>query len=275
MGIKLSEEHLKILELKKKTVEDNFSVLKEAAKYGAVTKINLKVLQAELLQIDQYIAEAEHTRDALLTSLSELTGTSIQSETELVLPQLALEYTYDLEQRPEIQLMSLKSKNLELQKNMLNTARNPKLGLFGSAGAGYPGFNVFKDEISPMALVGLKLKWEIWDWNLVRNKKKIISLNQQVVASEQERAAIQFRVELKQQQSEILKMAELLENDTDMIALRAEISKMKAAQLKNGATTSTEYLTELNREEEARLNQKIHELKMTLAKLNYLTIQGK
>lgn len=126
-----------------------------------------------------------------------------------------------------------------------------------------------------MALVGMKLNWEIWDWNLVRNEKKIITLNQQIISSEQERANIQFRVELKQQHSEILKMNKLLENDAEMIALRSDISKMKATQLKNGATTSTEYITELNREEEARLNQKVHELKMILAKLNYITIQGK
>lgn len=275
MGIKLSEENLKILELKKKTVEDNFNALNEAAKYGAVTKINLKVLEAELLQIDQIIAEAEFSRNALLTSLSELTGTSLESEIKLQMPEPKLEYSYDLEQRPELQLLHLRSENLELQKNMLKSTRNPKLGMFGSVGAGYPGFNVFLKEIRPMALVGMKLNWEIWDWNLVRNEKKIITLNQQIISSEQERANIQFRVELKQQHSEILKMNKLLENDAEMIALRSDISKMKATQLKNGATTSTEYITELNREEEARLNQKVHELKMILAKLNYITIQGK
>ena len=50
---------------------------------------------------------------------------------------------------------------------------------------------------------------------------------------------------------------------------------IKSVQLDEGIVTSSDYLIELNLEEEAILNAKIHELKLILSKLNYLTIQGK
>jgi hypothetical protein len=101
-----------------------------------------------------------------------------------------------------------------------------------------------------------------------------LSLNQNITLSEQDRLRTQLVSELKTQQQEINKMQELLASDDQMVALRSEITKIKASELENGTITSTDYITELNLEEEAKLNQKIHQLKLILSKLNYLTIQG-
>ncbi|MCK5704767.1 MAG: TolC family protein, partial [Cyclobacteriaceae bacterium] len=137
------------------------------------------------------------------------------------------------------------------------------------------GYNIFKDEVAPMALIGIKLQWNIVDYGKVKNEHQILSLNQSITLSEQNRARSQFVTELKTQQQEVKKMQDLLAKDDQVITLRSEISKIKAAELENGTITSTDYITELNQEEEAKLNQKLHELKLVLAELNYLTIQGK
>jgi outer membrane protein TolC len=183
-------------------------------------------------------------------------------------------FNNDVENRPEIRLMNMQIENLELQKGMIGSSRNPRINAFGNVGGGYPGYNIFKDEVAPMALIGIKLQWNILSYGTVKNEKQILSINQNITINEQNRARIQFVTELKIQQQEVLKMQDLLASDDQMITLRTEITKIKASELDNGTITSTDYITELNLEEEAKLNQKIHELKLILAKLNYLTIQG-
>lgn len=275
MSILLTTDNITLLESKRAVVAERLKVLESASEYGSVTSVTLKSLQAEILKVDQQLIEAKHTQKSLYISLSEITGKEILDSTELIKPQPLISYDNNVENRPEIKLLNMQIENFELQKGMIQTTRNVRINAFGNIGAGYPGYNIFKDEVAPMALIGVKLQWNIVDYGKVKNDKQILSLSQNITLSEQSRARTQFVTELKTQQQEVKKMQDLLAKDDQMIALRTEITKIKAAELDNGTITSTDYIAELNQEEEAKLNQKLHELKLVLAELNYLTIQGK
>jgi outer membrane protein TolC len=158
---------------------------------------------------------------------------------------------------------------------MTGAMRNIKINAFGNIGGGYPGYDIFKDEVAFMGMVGIGFNWKILDYGKVKNEKQILTLHQNIILSEQNRVRTHFLTELQTQQQEVKKMQDLLAKDDQLIAIRSEIVQIKASELENGTITSTDYITELNQEEEARLNQTIHELKLLLAKLNYLTIQGK
>ena len=275
MSILLTSDNIALLESKRKVVAERLKVIRSASEYGSVTAVTIKSLEAEMLKIDQHIIEAEHAKRALHLALSEITGKEIPVSTDLIKPQPLISYDDNVENRPEIKLLDMQIENFELQKGMIGTSRNVRINAFGNIGGGYPGYNIFKDEVAPMALIGLKLQWSIIDYGKVNNEEQILSLNQNIMMSEQNRARSQFVTELKTQQQEVKKMQDLLAKDDQVITLRSEISKIKAAELENGTITSTDYITELNQEEEAKLNQKLHELKLVLAELNYLTIQGK
>ena len=275
MSILLTADNISILESKRKVVAERLKVIRLASEFGSVTPVTIKSLEAEILKIDQNIIEAKHTRKSLYMSLSEITGKEIQDSSELIKPQPLISYDNNVENRPEIILLNMQIENFELQKGMMQTSRNVRINAFGNIGGGYPGYNIFKDEVAPMAMIGVKLQWNIVDYGKVKNEHQILSLNQNITLSEQNRARTQFVTELKTQQQEVKKMQDLLANDDQMITLRTEITKIKAAELDNGTITSTDYITELNQEEEAKLNQKLHELKLILAELNYLTIQGR
>jgi len=274
MSILLTTDNIALLESKRSVVTERINVLKSAVEFGSATPVSLKSLEAEILKIDQQIIEARHSQKTLYLSLSEITGKEISDASEIFKPAPIVIFNNDVENRPEIRLMNMQIANLELQKGMIGSSRNPRINAFGNVGAGYPGYNIFKDDVAPMALIGIKLQWNILAYGTVKNEKQILSINQNITLNEQNRARIQFVTELKTQQQEVIKMQDLLASDDQMITLRSEIIKIKASELDNGTITSTDYITELNLEEEAKLNQKIHELKLILAKLNYLTIQG-
>ena len=96
-----------------------------------------------------------------------------------------------------------------------------------------------------------------------------------MIQNKKSQATTQFISELRTQEIEIEKLTRLLAQDEDVIRIREEITLIKAVELENGTITSTEYLNELNKENEAKLNLELHQLKLVLAKLNYLIIQGK
>ena len=275
MSILLTIDNIALLESKRKVVVERLKVIRSASEYGSVAPVSIKTLEAEILKVDQQMIETEHTRKSLFLSLSEITGKEIQESSELIKPQPLISYDNNVENRPEIKLLNMQIENFELQKGMMQTSRNVRINAFGNIGGGYPGYNIFKDEVAPMALIGLKLQWNIVDYGKVKNEHQILSLNQNITLSQQNRARTQFITELKSQQQEVKKMQDLLAKDDQMITLRTEITKIRASELDNGTITSTDYITELNQEEEAKLNQKLHELKLILAELNYLTIQGK
>jgi len=275
MSILLTADNISILESKRKVVEDRLRVIRAASEFGSVAPVSIKSLEAEILNIDQQLIEVEHSRKSLFLALGEITGKEIQESAEIIKPQPMISYDNNVENRPEIKLLDMQIENFELQKGMLQTSRNVRINAFGNIGGGLPGYNIFSNGVAFMGLIGIKLQWNIVDYGKVKNDKQILFLNQNIALSEQNRARTQFITELKTQHQEVKKMQDLLANDNQIIALRIEITQIKASELDNGTITSTDYITELNHEEEARLNQKLHELKLILAELNYLTIQGK
>jgi len=66
----------------------------------------------------------------------------------------------------------------------------------------------------------------------------------------------------------------LIETDNQIIQLRNDITLASASQLDNGVITSSEYLTQVNEELQARLNLKTHLVKQTQAKIDYLMTLG-
>ncbi len=270
----LMDANVQLLEDKKEVVESRLSVLRAAQKSGAISTVNVKLLEAELMQLNQIIFESQYGVKSAKSSLSEYTGLKISENTVLEMPNPQVTFTDDVSQRAELKLFDVQMSSLEAQSGLVGTNRLPKVGFFATVGAGNPGYDIFKENISPMAMVGLNFQWSIWDWNKTKNQKQVFTINQEVLQFKKNQATTQFESELMVQKLEIEKMNQLLINDQEVIKMREEITLIRSLELESGSITTTQYLDELNKENEAKLNYKMHELKLGLAKLNYLIIQG-
>ncbi len=80
--------------------------------------------------------------------------------------------------------------------------------------------------------------------------------------------------QLKQQQSELNKLQQLIASDEQIIDLRTKVKEAANAQLENGVITANDYLREVNAEDQARLALIAHRLQWLQAKINYETISG-
>ncbi|MGZ4158085.1 MAG: TolC family protein, partial [Bacteroidia bacterium] len=76
------------------------------------------------------------------------------------------------------------------------------------------------------------------------------------------------------QTAQINSLKDMIEKDKQIVEKRKSIKETASAQLANGSITTTDYLTQLNAEMQAELNQKVHEIKLMNAITNYNSTKG-
>ena len=82
-------------------------------------------------------------------------------------------------------------------------------------------------------------------------------------------------ITLKKQNAEISKLEELIRSDNDIIQLRTRIKNTALTQLEYGVTNSSDYLREVNAEDQAKQTQLLHEIQLLMALYDQQTTTGK
>jgi len=106
-------------------------------------------------------------------------------------------------------------------------------------------------------------------------EKKVLKIQEQIVDKQKENFLSNNRQLLVQQKNEIEKYQQLTATDTEIVALRKKIKENASFKLANGIITSSDYIAELNAENQAILNEQLHEIQWLQAQYNYKLILGK
>jgi outer membrane protein TolC len=274
--------NIMLLDRQKELLNNYFSLIikkieavSSAANNGVSLKSDIDVLTSEKITLEQQLEENKIRKVSLLKALSNITGTEIDTTARLTVPAITAELTDEIS-RPELQLFDLKKEQLDASRQLLDSKRMPMA--FGFATLGYgnpPGSNFFKNEFAPYYIVGAGVKWNIFDWNKVRNEKKIITLNEGIIEGRKNDLSENLKRILESKNAEILSIEKMLESDSELITLRKRITAASESQYQNGTITATEYLNQLTAERQAVLNYELHKINLVLAKVEYLNISGK
>ncbi|MGA2823474.1 MAG: TolC family protein [Bacteroidales bacterium] len=264
-----------LLNSNKNQLESKLKEIQSAVTNGAMLSSNADAMQAELMKIDQQLIETHTDQITAFRVLSELTSSTIPENSKLVLPQVQISSTAFEDKRPELQLYDIMQKKTGIMKDMVNTRWNPKLYAFGQAGYGRPGLNMLSNDFTPWWLIGAKLTWNIWNWNLSKNEKKIYDIQNDIIGTQKETFEKNVKIEATSNLAEIEKLSELLQKDEEIITLRTRITHTASSQLDNGVITSSDYIARLNEETLAKLALELHRIQLVKAKIAYLFTLGK
>ena len=110
--------------------------------------------------------------------------------------------------------------------------------------------------------------------NIVKRKKAIIDKRSQILSIKEDEFDRNVTATLKNRLTDIKKLELAVASDKELISIRKKITGIVESKLKNGTINSTEYLSELNAEKQAKINYEVHQIKLIQAKINYLTISG-
>jgi outer membrane protein TolC len=274
-SILLLDKQKELIKTHLEIIVKRISSMESAIRNGVILKTDLDVLTSQRIMLDQQITEITIKRESLVKILSDLTGTEIDQPAEFMIPFVPGNLAPGMS-RPEIQLFDLRKEQLGASLKIVDSRRMPRAYGFATLGYGNPpGSNFFKDEFAPYYIVGAGVKWNIFDWNRVKNEKKVISLQQSIIDNRKADLTDNLSRMLEAKNAEIMSLKALIESDNELIAIRKRITAAAESQYDNGTITATEYMNEMNAERQALVNSEIHKINLSMAGIEYLNISGK
>lgn len=267
-GILEVKARVQILAYAQSDVDANLKKMQAAVDNGVVLKSQLKGLQAERLNIDVMQVELTSILSNQISILNILTGKELSDQTDFTLPEQVLVNADQLSSKPMLRMLDLQSLQLEQTRKLDLSLSRPKASLFVQGGYGKPGLNFLKDEFAPFYIGGVKIQWSLANLYTKGSDAQINTLAKQKVDVKKSAYIQQLSAKVTSAMSDIEKSTNMLQKDTEIIQLRSEIKAIAAIQLQNGSLGSSDYITFLNDENEAKINEALHRIQ--LIKAGYL-----
>ena len=272
-SIVLLQEKHQLLSDKQTQLQTQLNEVKSGIANGIILPSSDNVLEAELLKIAQQFSEINSGKLSHIENLSSLTGTLLNKETFFIIPLTQTTINAEIN-RPELDLFQLKKEEINLSQLLIGKQNLPKLVGFATGGYGNPGLNMLDNSFQTYYTVGMKLNWNVFDWNMNKIQKESLAINKDLVETELETFKLNTNIERNNYQKEIKKISDLIKIDDDIIALRKTVLDATESQLRNGVITTSAYITELTNLNEAENSLARHKIQFELAKANYNITSG-
>jgi outer membrane protein TolC len=267
------QENMQNLEIHMENLEVRKKVVQTAVTHGTLLETELHIIEVERLKVKKSMLELESRKKSYLEALGIFCGEGFDKQAILAYPHF--EGIGDgSPARPEYRLFDLKHASMEAGKELMGKKRMPVVYAFGQTGYGKPGYNMMSENWDYYYMVGAGLKWKIWDWNSSSREKELIGYQQEMLQTQRASFDKELESMMVQEEAKIEQYRATLELDQQVLELQQKISRQAAVQLDNGTMTATDYVTELNKENLARITLATHQVLLMQSIANYLTIQG-
>lgn len=272
-SILLTQEKYQLLLSKQAQLRIKLKEVISGIENGVLLPTSNKTIEVELLKIDQDIKATLKDKATLISSLSSLIGFELNDQTKFETPLISTNISSTLN-RPELELFQLKREEIDASELLLSKENLPKLSGFVDGGYGNPGLNILDNSFQGFYTVGLKLKWNVFDWKANKKQRKSLLINKDIIDNDSDVFELNTNIKLNEYEADINKLTAMLASDTEIIDLRREVLSATESQLQNGIITTSVYITELTNlyEDESRLVT--HRIQLELVKSNYNIIQG-
>ena len=271
-SVLLIDEQLKQNELNKENLQTQVNKTEAALKNGVAFRSSLDELKAETMNTEMVRTEYQSNRNGYLKMLSLFIGKELTANTKLAVP-LVEPPQQDIN-RPELKAFDLQKSIYDVQETQLKSDYLPQVSAFFQGAYGRPTLNIIKNEFGPWYITGLRFNWSLGNLYSLSNKKSTLNLNRQSIEADRETFLLNINLDLIQQNEQVKKYTELIQQDEEVIALRASVTRSAEAQLSNGVITVHEYIQKLNAEQLARQTLILHQIQLIQVKYNQKYISG-
>jgi len=275
VGVLLAQENLKMLDLFKSNLENRRKNMQAAVNNGLVLASSLDELDVEVLKTDQSRYESHENLISLLKTLSILTHQELNEFMAFdVEPIGGMMPVKESIARPELKMLSLQEQLVDERYKLTTKMALPRIFVSMAGNYGRPGPNFINQDLRFFGNVTLGFKWNMSSLYGLRREREKMELNKEMVDVQRETFLLSLETSLVGQRAQINTLQTLIDKDKTIIDKRSSIVSVAASQLDNGKITVTNYLLQLNEEMAAKLNKKIHEIKLMNAISNYNTTIG-
>jgi outer membrane protein TolC len=272
-GVLLMDEQLKQNELMKNDIRLGLDKINAQIASGVALRSNADILKAELLKANQQAIELNSNRKAFADMLGLFINRPLDENIVFIKPENLIPSAEI--SRPELLMFNYQKKIFDEQKNLLAAKNRPKLSFFVQGGFGKPAFNILSNDFDPFYIGGLRLSFPLTGFYSIKNDRALIDLNNKNIDVQQQTFLFNTNIALKQQSAVIVKFQQFLNTDDEIIFLRTNVKKTALSQLENGVIDSSDYLREVNAEDNARQNKIVHQIQLLMAEYNERNTVGR
>lgn len=250
---------------------------------GIATAPDLDAVRVEALNAAQTRITLEAARRSLLESLSLLTGEELTDADGFAHPEQPATDSPPAvgsatsagsatipktdahaagRARPETALFAALAVATGTQKSQLVAQAMPRVSAFVQGGYGKPALDMFDPDPATFWIAGVRFSWAIDGfWSLPFTLAKVDS-DMSSIAADSDSFNLSVEMEAARHQSEIARLAALVETDGELVALRARIKEAARTRLDNGTIGTVDFLREINAEALARQSRSLHEIQL-------------
>ena len=260
----LIDEQMKLNTDLQEMLAGNERKLESMKKNGTAAESDWHSVKAERLNVVQQMTSLQAQRQALVRMFSTFCGIEVKEGTK---PNCQLSMVNgQSNNRPELRAIDAQLRLADAQEKALNSALMPRLGVFAQGFYGYPGYNMFEDMMSRKwslnGMIGARLTWNIGALYTRKNDKTKIQLQRDMAENSRDVFLFNNNLEQIQQNENIARYQRLMAADEEIISLRSSVRKAAESKLAHGIIDVNDLVKEINSENQARVQQTVHEIEM-------------
>lgn len=272
-GVLLIEEQAEQTRNMLALLQSNLDKLRVMLKNGVAMQSDVDMMEAQYLSTVQQLTHAESTSKSYRKILEIFTGKSLAGQ-ELMKPCAYIPQDMAPD-RPELRHFEAQLLVNEAREASITASVMPKIGLFAQAYYGYPGFDYFESMMNRNAsfniLAGVKVSWNIGAFYTEKNDRRKLRLSSENIAVERDAFLFNTSMKTRSQLDHIDELKAVMKENDRIVELLTNVRKAAESQLDNGVIDTTDLLTKLTDEKQARLTASYHEIQLiqSIYKLKY------
>ncbi len=272
-GILLIDEQLKQNQLLMDDLDRNYKQIDSYYRNGVANESDLDAVRAEQLDTKQRRIALTDNRSIYIGMLSLFLGEQIASDANFQKP-IDKEPSTEIN-RPELQWFNSQEAQLKRQREVLDAALKPHLGLFAQGSYGRPGLNTLNNNFRPYYLVGIKFEWNLDGYYTRKNDRLLLDNSKTEIDNARDVFLFNTRMQVAQQTGNVSSMRRQMQEDDEIIVLRDRICKAGESKVAHGTLSVTELLRMINAKDQARQTKALHEIELLsdIYQIKYTTNQ--
>jgi len=271
-GILLQNELLLQNEIQQKDIQTVIDKIQSMISGGIANDYDLNQARVELLNAQQNKTSILSAKKSYMNMISLLLGVEINEHTEFEIPE-SIEVLKDTIRRPELDFFIAKEALFESKKETVEASLMPKISLFAMGSYGRASLSGL-DKFDFFGIGGISFTWSFSNFYTQVNERMSLDVEKRLTNLERETFLLNTRIQMVQQDIEIKKMAELLNQDKNIVNLRTEIAEAAFARMSNGVLSVQDFMRELNAKDLAKQQLIFHKIQKLSYEYNFKYISN-
>lgn len=274
-SILLLQQQVRSVGILKEKLREQLKNVRSRVRNGVLLSSQASILEAELIRAEQDSIQIQAEVSGAMEVLEILIDEELDEGTILKIPAPDLPVERKLQpSRPEYRAFSASRRVLHNQISLAGSRKAPKISAFATTAYGRPGLDAFDDDLQAYYIVGLRVRWNFWEFLNAGRDQQILKFEQEKIDAEEEAFTKQLKSSLIRLRENMQALREVIRKDEEIIELSRDIVKESSSQLNQGVITATDYVAELHRLHQAQLGKEIHEIQLAQLNTDYQTKLG-